>query len=260
MKFLIPIWYYTHRSIKLLNDLLYFSTSIIGSLLFNEKDLNSITNYFYGKSNKYKDNLWNSSKGFYKWEKNCIEQYFPKKGTILVTSCGAGREVIELIKLGFNVYATECQEKLFKITQNNVPDIKDQIYNLAPHKIPKNIFFDSVIIGWGAYSHLIFKKNRMSLLKDIYSQMNNDGYLLLSFLYKSDKKYLMILDNLLYYINKFRKFRGIEAIEKGTILSLHIFKTYTYEEVNSELDSIGFVPIISGKNTSSYPFIIVKKK
>ena len=66
--------------------------------------------------------------GLFEWEKPIIEKHFSNAKSILLIAAGGGREVLALIKMGFEVDSYECNTKLIEygneLLQRNKIDTK----------------------------------------------------------------------------------------------------------------------------------------
>ena len=170
------------------------------------------------------------------WEKAGIEKYFSNTKSILLIGAGGGRETLALSKMGFEIDSYECNIKLIKYGNELLKKnkINSTIRYLPRNSVPENVKqYDGVIIGWGAYSHIRGKKNRLTFLRALYPFLKIESPLMISFLLREGRNNQ---DRIVKSIsNFFRIIRNKEKTEPGDRFS-HIFLHYfTEKEIKKEL-------------------------
>ncbi|MCK4547346.1 MAG: class I SAM-dependent methyltransferase [Candidatus Eisenbacteria sp.] len=163
-------------SVRFLRHLFYFS-------VLGERGFQTLTDLYYDHQGFYAQDGHNR-RGFLPWEAEVVENCFPKSGRILVTSCGAGREVVAFAKLGYEVVGTECHAGLCRLAGDLCgPLERAEIECLPPPGIPAaDCPFDAIVVGWGGYTHLAPRSRRVAFLKDLGSLLRPGGPLLVSHL------------------------------------------------------------------------------
>lgn len=191
-------------------------------------------------SKPYIDENYNR-KGFFLWEEKAIKNFFQKCRNILVIATGSGREVLALQKLGYDVDGFECNPILVKLAnelfkkEGLAPVIKNVPYDHCPDT---EVMYDGIIIGWGAYSHIQGKKQRIVFLKDVRSQLKKGHPVLLSFFNGSqDRRDIIIISKIANFI---RRIIRRELVEIGDDLFPNYIHYFSREEIESELHEAGF--------------------
>jgi SAM-dependent methyltransferase len=124
--------------------------------------------------------------GLFVWERRAVDECFPPRGRILVTSAGAGREALALLQGGWSVVATECAEPLARALADRLGPWAEsgraRALWAAPDHVPDDGGrFDAVVVGWTGYTHLRGRSRRLDFLRRLRSVLVPAGPLLLSF-------------------------------------------------------------------------------
>jgi len=207
----------------------------------SEKSLDHYDDFHYANSQKYYTGDYNLS-GLSVWEKERIDRYFSKEKRILLIAAGGGRETYALSKMGFNVDSYECNLALIEygntFLQKN--GINQKIKYLAKNSVPdENVKYDSIIIGWGAYSHIRGRKSRLSFLSKLYPILNKEAPLMISFVTNEERsRQDKIVKNI---SNIFRRVTGRDKTETGDRLMSYFIHFFTEEEIKKELVQAGFM-------------------
>ncbi|MEA1886972.1 MAG: SAM-dependent methyltransferase [Bacteroidota bacterium] len=222
--------------------------------VMGDKSLDQADDLHYKRSSKYIDDSYNRS-GLFRWEKVAIEKYFSKARAILLLAAGGGRETYALSKMGFEVDSYECNKALVEygnqFLQRNV--IKARIEYLPRDAVPAEVKkFDGVIVGWGAYTHIRGKKNRISFLEKLKSFLRNEAPLMVSFLYIEERTRQ---DRIVNKVSNFLKiFSKKGKRETGDWLQSGFVHYFTEEEIKNELIEAGYRVI--GFNSVDYGCIV----
>lgn len=181
--------------------------------------------------------------GLETWEASSIEQYFPTGGRLLVGCVGAGRELVALDKMGFDVDAFDCCAGLVACGNRAMSErgVAKQITLSRPDEVPTELAgpYDGAIVGSGGYMHLVGRTRRVEFLRQIRARLRPGAPILLSFFVRArDPEYQAIAT----LANALRLARGrrdpIEVGDRwwrGTYC--HFF---TYDEIGVELALGGF--------------------
>jgi hypothetical protein len=203
----------------------------------------AVTAYFYSNSRTYLGREHNAS-GLFVWERPAIERYFRPGSSLLVTAAGAGREVLQLRRMGFHVQGFECSpslvrasEKLFREQDGGSP-----IMLALPNEVPAGLpGFDGVVVGWGGYHHIPGRERRIRFLRQLRSLLGAGSPLLVSFFHRADSEaYDKWLSRVARVVRLLTLFRG-EPVEPGDRLtSCTQCHCFTETEIREELKAAGF--------------------
>jgi len=236
---IVKFYFFSHEI--LLKIFLLCKTCFTGlwlGLLSREK-LHLIDNQYYNNCKIYCEDEYNSS-GLKSWEKKVIDKYFYKCNSVLITSVGGGREVLALRQKGFEADGFECNQSLVECANNLlrkegfVPNIqfvpRDKCSDATK-------IYDGLIIGWGAYTLIQGKEQRIDFLKDLRNQTGEQAPILLSFFHRSNIvqfKIIITISNILRWILH-RK-----LLDVGDNMVPNYAHYFTVEEIRTELNSGGF--------------------
>jgi len=248
----------SHASLKCITKTYHFTNSVMTGLwlgVMGEKSMDYSDELHYHRNSKYTDDNYNLS-GLFKWEKVAIEKYFSDVKDILLIGAGGGRETIALSKMGFEINSYECNKALvdYGNTFLQKQGIKNTIEYLPRDTVPAEARkYDGIIIGWGAYSHIRGKDNRLSFLEKLQPFLNKKAPLMISFLLtgertRQDKIVKRVADF-------FRIFSKQGKTDLGDGLMLEFVHYFTEEEIKNELSEAGYS--IIGFNSVDYGCIIV---
>ncbi|MEM3394186.1 MAG: class I SAM-dependent methyltransferase, partial [Candidatus Methanomethylicia archaeon] len=103
---------------------------------------------------------------------------------ILVLGCGEGREVIPLLKEGYEVIGLDFNEELIKSVKEKFPQYKNNfitgdVLNLS--KIFSKETFDIVLFFYNGLDYLYPKENRKKALLGIFNVLKKEGFFVFSF-------------------------------------------------------------------------------
>lgn len=222
--------------------------------VMGDKSLDQADDLHYQRSSKYIDDSYNKS-GLFRWEKVAIEKYFSKARSILLLAAGGGRETYALSKMGFEVDSYECNKSLVEygnqFLQSN--GISARIEYLPRDTIPAEVKkFDSVIVGWGAYTHIRGSNNRISFLKKLRPFIAREGVLMVSFLYAKERTRQ---DRIVKKVSNFFKiFSKKRKKETGDWLQSGFVHYFTEEEIKNEIVKARYR--IIGFNSVDYGCIV----
>lgn len=209
--------------------------------VFDKKSLSNLVNASYEDWSGYHQRDYLHS-GLWPWEKASIEKYFNQCHTILIGGAGAGREIIALSKMEYQVDGFDCSRSLAKTAAEilSLANIENRYEISEPDHVPTTFgVYDGLILGWSAYSHIIGQESRIQFLKEFRQHVDNGSPVLISF-FTYDKKSLMF--STIYCVANairlllFRK----ERIEYGdTLVETYLHHT-NQANVEQELRLAGF--------------------
>ena len=151
--------------------------------LLRPDELQRITDQFYGADAYLQDRDYNLG-GMNYIEVGLVEQWFAPQGTVLLLGSGAGREAISLARMGFRVTAIDCNPTLVEKMSGYASEEALQID--THERVPGDLRgfngpYDAVMIGLGAYTHIVGQEARVSLLRELRTRVTPAGTLLFSF-------------------------------------------------------------------------------
>lgn len=212
--------------------------------IFKQKDLKWIDKRFYNQVEEYLSDSYN--KQAFDWEERVVSEYFTGLKTTMIIAVGCGREAYFMHNRGFEVHAYECNQRFREFGDGffKREGISLQIKDVERDSFPNtDMLFDSIIVGWGAYTHIKGREKRIQLLKDALSLLNPDGLLLISF-WPWHQKYINL--NRVYKIGSFvAKIVGNEKLEKGDVLRPFYGRYFQPGDAESEMQEAGFNVIYS---------------
>lgn len=229
--------------------------------IFPDSYLDALTADHYRRLPRYHSDEHNR-RGLFSWEQAMVERYFPRPGLVLITSAGAGREVLALLDRGDRVVATECVESLHaELAQRLAPALATaaaRVLRAPPDHVPAALGpFDAAIIGWGAYTHLIGKARRRALLRSLGASLRPGAPLLLSYLprfpamARRDRTVARVA-------NLLRASLGRRPVEAGeTTLSGFAGRMFLPGEVAAEVRDAGFTVVCD--NPEPYPHVLARR-
>ena len=196
----------------------------------------------YARQNVWASKNWNL-KGLFDWEKHFVANYLTTVKNVLLIGAGGGRELFALDKLSMKVDAYECNQKLVDCGNLLLKESKSntRITLISPSSCPENNQkYCAAIIGFGAYSLIQGRKNRIDFLKKIHDKLNPTSPILVSFILNR-RSQITRTQKITFYTGKiFSRLSGdnLRDIEPGDTLTDHIFTSI--DEIKQELKISGF--------------------
>ncbi|MEI6851233.1 MAG: hypothetical protein WCL06_00260 [Bacteroidota bacterium] len=218
----------------------------------------ALDEYHYSHSEKYCTETYNHM-GFFKWESDMIDRYFANCTSLMVLGSGGGREMLALQKKGYEVEGYECNEKLLDFSKNfllNSGTMASVFYAKPNHGPDNDKVYDGIILGWGAYNHVMGKERRINLLKEINTHLTIGSPFMINFWFAYEN--IDHYSQKLWKVNRFfcRIFRT-HSIEKGDLLTEFSGHIFSMQEVSDELLQAGF--IVNYANTHPYGHMVAHK-
>lgn len=179
--------------------------------------------------------------GLYPWETQAIQQHFPKSGSILVAAAGAGREMLALLKMGYNVDGMECSETLVQKANQYLQEsgFSPTVKHVPPSTIPKTeSLYDAAIFGWGTLSLIVSRQKRIECLKHLKKNLKPEAPLLISFFHHKGMSYSFKVTRAI--ANFIRYALGRPYITPGDYMDNAFQHHFTTEEIKEELLEAGF--------------------
>ncbi len=207
--------------------------------ILNKKDFEWINKKFYNQVGEYLSDTYN--KQFFKWEEKVVTDFFKGLKSTMIIAVGCGREAFFLHNKGFEVHAFECNEKFREYGDGffRREGIDIRIRDIERDAFPKTeMLYDSIIVGWGAYTHIKGRENRIKLLKDGFGLLKDNGVLLISF-WPWHQKYFNL--NRVFKIGRFiAGLTGKKAVETGDVLRPFWGHYFQPGDAEAEMEEAGF--------------------
>jgi hypothetical protein len=218
--------------------------------LLDRPDLDAVDVSYYERERQYVDPAYNDQ-GLWPWERRAAEQHFSACRRVAVLGAGAGREVVALHRMGFEVDGFECNHRLLS-SGNRLLEALGVPPRIAP--MPRDRWpdaagqYDGVILGWGMYMLVPDRTARVALLGETRRRLPEGGPVLVSFFVRSGReRYFRTTRRL---ANTVRSMRRKDPVEHGATLAPNRVTFLTVAEVGDELLEAGFT--IAGSGVDDY--------
>ena len=198
------------------------------------------TNYHSGNYNR---------NGLFIWEKEAIKEYFGGCKRLLVLGVGGGREVLALLKLGYQVDGFESNQSLV-VAANEL--LREEGFDPAvrwiePDRVPDTgTTYDGIVVGWAMYMSIQTRKRRIAFLRQLRTHTRMQGPILISFVARGD-----VLSAAQYRVgvtiaNMIRRVLRREPAEVGDWLGPMYARHFKQDEITLELAEGGFKSVHYG--------------
>jgi len=141
--------------------------------LLPESVCDVISEKSYGDGKEY-TNPTHLDQGFFFWEKLLIVKHFPPGSRVLVAAAGGGRELIALVRNGFEAAGFECSHAMVEAGQRALAE-RGMAATLvwAPPSIAPALGceFGGLIVGWNGYGYISPRARRIEFLKNLKQQL-----------------------------------------------------------------------------------------
>lgn len=250
----------------------FFSLDILGKIfsfiracfsgfwlgVLNRERLHQLNVACFERTLCYSQNEYNRQ-GLFPWEKEAVDRYFKNCKTILVGAAGGGREMIGLHRRGFQPSGFECSARF--VAQANAllqkENIPAQVQLAPPDEGPAPVQkYDGIFLGWQVYSLIAGRKNRVSFLRQLSSQIAAAGPLFLSFNFRNGKGLSFRLAKGI--ANAIRFVARKSPVEEGDIINLYFEHHFTKTEIETELKEGGFQPVCF--NTDDFAYAVALRE
>ncbi len=218
----------------------------------------AVTAAYYVDSELYRSDHHNL-RGLFLWEREAIESAFPAGSSVFVPSAGGGREIVALASTGHDVVGCEPSPHLVEYGRALIEErgLDAQLLLSPPNRLPTDLdgHYESVLVGWGAYSHVNGRAVRIDFLRDLRRHVATGAPMIMSFMMRSTTgRSFRIARSVGGAIRRLRRSR--EAIEPGDFVLPDYLHFFTREEIESELVDGGFVVTDFAENP--YPHAICR--
>lgn len=141
----------------------------------------ALTTWAYDRAKTYR-RAEHQQVGWFDFESKALRTWFPPPpAQILVVGCGAGREVFALNQAGFRVTASDPAARLIQAARSRVGDrVPLVVGSLQDMDSARELDgpFDAVIVGWGAWGHVLDRGEREQALRDLHRRCPHGPVLL----------------------------------------------------------------------------------
>jgi hypothetical protein len=195
---------------------------------------------YYDGQRMYHDETYNR-RGLFRWEREAIEQYFGSARRLLVTSAGGGREVLGLLRLGYQVDAFECNANLAGCANRLLAAMgyATAVRAAERDRCPQlEGLYEGVVVGWAAFMLTPGSPRRIRLLRHLRALMAPGAPLLVSFFTRTprQRRFWIIAAS----GNTLRRLQGREPLELGDDLSPNYVHHFDRPEIEHLLAAAGF--------------------
>jgi len=132
------------------------------------------TTAIYSRADKYGGRSEYPDAGFFEFEDRVVRRFFPRPpARVLVPACGAGREVLELLRRGYQIagaydpvpqFVDDCAARV-RPSGAEFPLWVGTHQGFSRGSFPSVGPVDAVLVGWGSYTHLLGGPARVSFLR-----------------------------------------------------------------------------------------------
>jgi hypothetical protein len=207
--------------------------------LLSNKQLDRMTAKRYaGSFGSYAERSYLNS-GLFLWEREAISRHFPQTGRVLVAAAGAGREMIALAKLGYQVDGFDCCRPLIERGQKELTEqgIEARLDYAPPSTAPeRDREYDAILVGFSGYMYIPGRENRITFLKDLCGFVQPGAPLLISFMEGFPGHRRAWTARIGTVI---RKLGGAGPVEEGDSFKGGFQHHFVYEQVESEMKEAG---------------------
>jgi hypothetical protein len=211
--------------------------------VFTDEQLDALDTRAYDARPRYADDAYNSG-GLHAWERRALDAHFPCGGRIVVIGAGGGREVLALLRDGYDAVGYECHPGLSAygarfLAEHGYPNrVRPSRRNVWPEDAGR---CDGVVVGWGSYTHIPGRGTRVRFLRGARMALRPGGPVLLSFW--TVPAWTPYLRAVQVTGSAVRRVRGAPPLDNGDALAGSYVHHFTRPQVERELSAAGFVPV-----------------
>lgn len=205
--------------------------------------LRTVDTTFYAIAREEVDGAWHRytdpehiRSGLFDWERSALGDV-PRGAPVVVTSAGAGREVLGLLELGYDAVGYEPNPDLVAAGRAVLPE-PDRLRPGTWDQFPDHDgHAAAVVIGWGSYMLITRRDSRRALLRDAYSALSPGGVLLVSYFPRPETRYFTVVRGA---ANALRRLRRLDLVELGDTLTPNFVHYFAHDEIVDDLRAAGF--------------------
>jgi SAM-dependent methyltransferase len=195
--------------------------------------LRALDERYYATTDLYVTDEWNE-RGLMDWEQSAVAELFAPGARLLVVGCGGGREVLALLRAGYDATGAESHPDLSAYAADLLArhGYAGRIEPVGRDEVPAGPACDGLIVGWGAYSLIHGRGARTTFLTAARGRVRAGGSVLVScFGHDAPGRELALTARL---ANGLRRVRGRAAVEVGDTLVPNRARIFTREELADE--------------------------
>lgn len=150
--------------------------------LLPESVYDVISEESYGDGGNY-TNASYLDQGFHFWEDLAVRTYFAPGSRVLVAAAGGGRELIALVRAGFQAAGFECSHAMVQAGQRALLERgMTATLDWAPPSTAAQPggLFDALIVGWNGYCYISPRARRIEFLRSLKVQLQPGSPVLVS--------------------------------------------------------------------------------
>lgn len=179
--------------------------------------------------------------GWFAWEAEAVERWFPRTGRVLVAAAGAGREMLALHRQGYAVEGFDPSAELRACSIE--PFARAGLHAVVAPSEPDRCGpavgpFDAVVVGWSAYGFIPTRARRVAFLSELAGVVQAGAPLLVSIWGRrpASRRYAVVLGA----ANGLRRLRRDVPLAPGDDLEPYFVHRFTRDELAAELRAAGF--------------------
>lgn len=195
---------------------------------------------YYSRAGQYLSESYNRA-GLWGWESTAIDRHFDGVRRVVITSAGAGREVLALAKAGYEVSGFEPHEGLVRFGNDLLcADGVDATLSTCERDGWPSAALDAdgAVVGWGGYMLIPGRERRVAFLRQAAACLPDDAPVLLSFYARCGAGVRFRVSYRL--ANLLRRVLRRPAVSAGDALVPTMVHFFTRAEVAQELADAGF--------------------
>ena len=210
--------------------------------LLDAKGLNEITWVYYMGKSGFEAEEFNIHQGLWPWEANAIHSHFKENKRVLVAGAGGGREVIALVRFGYEVTAFDFSTYLTAACRRNLEKAGclAQVLDAPPNGFPEGLdVHDALLIGRGFYHHIPGRIRRIGFLKACRAGLKFGAPIILSdfFTRSVSSRFHLRIRTIANFLRQLRS--RSERVELGDWLTNCMQHAFTREEIEQEFLDAG---------------------
>jgi SAM-dependent methyltransferase len=243
---------------KFLRHLVYFT-------FLDARGFQLVTDLYYERHRFYFEEEHNA-RGLFPWEERVLERHFSGVRSVLVTSAGGGREVLAFARKGYRVVGTENHAGLCKTAEARLAGLPNaRVLSLPPRDLPAGEpLFDAAVLGWGGYSHMAPRAQRIAFLRKVRGGLQPGGRLLVSYLGRKPGAERTV--SVARAVTRpLRRVCGYVAVEPGDGITLGFVHRFLPGEAAREAEEAGFAALeesvaSGGAVGDAYPYLVARSR
>jgi hypothetical protein len=150
--------------------------------LLPESVYDVISEKSYGKGRQYTNAAY-LDQGFHFWEDLAVRTNFAPGSRVLVAAAGGGRELIALVRAGYQAAGFECSHAMVEtgkraLAQRGIAATLDWSPPCVAPRMEGQ--FDALIVGWNGYCYISPRARRIAFMKSLRAQLRPGSAVLVS--------------------------------------------------------------------------------